>query len=114
MKREDEKQKHPTEVAYPEQCEEYQKIIQEMYKLHLAKNREYSPNNIKAIGLLGCALRLFEKNIRLLNLLGWDPWKGEMKEKITDPKFGSVDAELDDLANISILMKLLLRGKWAR
>lgn len=112
MKRND--KKHTTEKTYPEQCEEYRKIQEGLYKLHLDKNREYSPNNIKVMGQLGCALRLLEKNIRILNLLGWDVWKGESKEVVKNVKFDSIDNELDDLANIPILMKIMMRNKWGK
>jgi len=106
--------KHPTEEKYPQQVAEYKKIVDDMYQLHLDKNREYSPNNIKVLGLLGCALRLLEKNIRVLNILGWDVWEGKTKETVKELKFDSIEKELDDLGNIPILMKILMRGKWGR
>lgn len=106
--------KHSTELRYPEQVAEYKKIVEEMYQLHLDKNYEYSPNNIKVLGQLGCALRLLEKIIRVLNILGWDVWEGKPKEQIKNVKFDSLEKELDDLGNIPVLMKILLRGKWGK
>lgn len=114
MKRKAKKNKHVTEHRYPHQCDEYKKIWRELYQLHLDKNREYSPNNVKALGLLGMALRAHEKSIRLLNLLGWDPFEGKPTKAITDPKFGSVEAELIDIANIPVLALIMLRGKWGK
>jgi hypothetical protein len=108
------KAKHITEVKYPEQVKEFKKITEELYKLHLQKNFEYSPNNVKALGQLGNALRIFEKAIRLLNILGWDAFEGKLKEKIDVPKFGSVEAELVDIANIAVLSTILGRNKWGK
>ena len=108
------KKKHVTEIKYPEQVKEFKKITEELYGLHLDKNREYSPNNIKALGQLGNALRIFEKSIRLLNILGWDPFEGKPTKAITDPKFGSIEAELTDISNIGILAMILGRGKWGK
>lgn len=105
---------HPTEVKYPNQCSEYKKIVDTLYQLHLDKNLEYSPNNVKALGVLGLNLRIFEKTIRALNILGWDVWEGKPKPPIEKVKFDSVDRELDDIANLSIIAKILLKEKWAK
>lgn len=113
MKRQD-KKKHITETNYPQQCNEYAKIQQQLYQLHLDKNREYSPNNVKALGVLGLALRIHEKSIRLLNLLGWDPFEGKPTKQISDPKFGSIEAELEDIANIPVLALIMSRKKWGK
>ena len=69
---------------------------------------------MKALGLLGSALRIHEKSIRLLNLLGWDPFEGKPTEGITDPKFGSVESELVDIANIPVLALIMSRKKWGK
>jgi hypothetical protein len=106
--------KHETEQKYPEQCTTYNELVAKMYLLHLDKNREYSPNNIKMLGQLGVCLRLMEKIIRTLNLLGFDALEGKLKEKINDPKFGSVEAELEDIANLAIIAQILGKGKWAK
>jgi hypothetical protein len=116
MKRKESKSSrmHTTEIAYPLQCKEYKRIVESLYKLHLDKNREYSPNNVKALGTLGLSLRVFEKIIRTLNLLGWDVWEGKPKAAVEDIKFDSVDRELEDVANLAIIGKILLNQKWAR
>jgi hypothetical protein len=113
LKRKD-KKTHITEQKYPKQCEEYRKIQHQLYQLHLDKNREYSPNNVRALGILGLALRVHEKSIRLLNLLGWDPFEGKPTPGITDPKFGSIEAELEDIANIPILALIMARNNWGK
>lgn len=106
--------KHVTESKYPDQCREFEKIVNDLYRLHLEKNREYSPNNIRALGVLGCALRIHEKTIRLLNLLGWDPWQGKPTGPLDKVKFGGVDDELVDIANIAIISQILKREKWGK
>lgn len=114
MKRQEKKRKHITEQKYPKQCSEYRKVWRQLYQLHCDKNREYSPNNVKALGILGLALRVHEKSIRLLNLLGWDPFEGRPTRAITDPKFGSVESELLDIANIPVLALIMLRKQWGK
>lgn len=106
--------KHITEVKYPKQVKTFKEITQKLYKLHLDKNKEYSPNNVKALGQLGNALRIFEKSIRLLNILGWEPFQGKPTKEIKNPKFGSVEAELIDIANIAILTIILTTGNWGK
>lgn len=108
------KSKHELEKVYPEQCTEFKKIVDGMYQLFLDKGREYSPNNIKAIGILGCFFRLFEKVIRSLNLLGWDAFEGKPKDTIADAKYGRVDQEALDIANIAVIILIMLRGKWGK
>ncbi len=114
MKRKAKKKLHSTEQKYPKQCAEYKKIWQELYQLHLDKNREYSPNNIKMLGTLGLSLRMMEKNIRTLNILGWDPFEGQPKESLKSIKFDSVEQELLDIANIAIIALVLGKGKWGQ
>lgn len=106
--------KHPLEEKYPEQCAEYRKIADRLYKLFLDKGMEYGVNNVRALGPLGLSLRMFEKIIRALNLLGWNPWEGKFTGTITKPKFDSVEKEFDDVANISIIALIMSRGKWAK
>lgn len=106
--------KHILEKQYPEQCAEFRRIVDELYSLFLDKGKEYSPNNVKAIGSFGLSLRIMEKIIRALNIQGYDPFEGKFKEKITDVKFDSIEKELDDIANLAIIAKILLRKKWAK
>ena len=85
-----------------------------MYKLFLDKGLEYSVNNVKAIGVFGLTLRLVEKVIRLTNIIGWDLFEGRFTKSITNPKFGSVKQELEDIANIAIIAIIVARGKWGK
>lgn len=62
--------KHPTEVKYPVQCEAFKGMIDEMYQIHLDKNRDYSPANIVVIGQVGIVVRVWDKFCRICNLYG--------------------------------------------
>ncbi len=108
------KKRHELEEMYPEQCKEFKKTVDTMYQLFLEKGREYSPNNIKAIGVLGYFFRLFEKVIRSLNILGWDAFDGKPKKAVSDIKFDKVDQESLDIANIAIIILIMLKGKWGK
>ncbi len=114
MKRKSKSRKHDYEIAYPEQCAEFRKIIEAQYQLFLDKGKEYGVNNVRAMGPLGLSLRMFEKVIRVLNLLGWNPWKGEFTKAINNPKFDSIQNECADISNIAVISLIVARGKWAK
>ena len=48
-----------------------------MYQVYLEKNRDYSPMNILATGMVGVATRIWDKTARILSLLGWNLQTGE-------------------------------------
>lgn len=106
--------KHITETRYPEQCSEYKKLVDKLYKLHLDKNKEYSSNNVKMLGVLGLSLRMMEKIVRLLTLQGWDIWTGKRVDGVKDPKFGSIEQELEDISNLAVIALLLAKDKWGK
>ena len=107
-------QKHEYERKYPQQAKAYKEIVDSMYKLFLDKGLEYSVNNVKAIGVFGLTLRIVEKVIRLTNIIGWDIFEGVFTKSITNPKFGSVKQELEDIANLAIIAMIVARNKWAK
>lgn len=114
MNNKKEKKRHVYEEQYPRQCKEYKRITDQKYQLFLDKGREYGVNNVRAMGLLGLSLRLAEKIIRILNLQGWDLFTGKFTKVIRDPKFGSIERELEDIANIAIIAIITIRGRWAK
>jgi hypothetical protein len=63
---------HPTEVKCPEQVTAMSEVFGRLYRLHLAKNADYSSNNVTGPGEVGFATRLWDKSIRLANLAGAD------------------------------------------
>jgi hypothetical protein len=108
------RKKHITEKKYPGQVAEFKKILADLYALHLQKNSEYSPANIKVLGQLGVSLRLIEKIIRALNLQGFDALAGKLVDKPKVVKYGSVEEEFKDIATLAIIAMILPTGKWGK
>jgi hypothetical protein len=99
--------------SYPEQFAEYQNILNQMMQLHKSKSEDYSPWNVKGVGEVGVAVRIWDKTARLMNLLGWDIGTGSIS-KSKSPKNESIEDTLLDLASYAIIMIVLLRGKWGK
>ena len=106
--------KHPLEEKYPKQCAEYRKIADRAYQLFLDKGIEYGTSNVRMLGLLGLSLRLMEKVVRLLTLQGWSVWTGKREKEVKDPKFGSIDQELQDISNIAVIATIIGKDKWGK
>lgn len=62
--------KHLTEVKFPKQAERFKQITEKMYKVHLAKNLDYSPSNVLVPGMGGVLVRIWDKVSRIYNLMG--------------------------------------------
>lgn len=67
----EEKYLHITERSRPRQVQEFRKIIERMYRVHLDKNADYSPANILGVGENGLVTRSWDKVARLMNLSGF-------------------------------------------
>lgn len=61
---------HTTEQRFPKQTTEYKKLLEHKYKVHLEKNKDYSPANILVAGELGILVRMWDKFCRICNLYG--------------------------------------------
>lgn len=61
---------HPTEEKFPVQTENFRKMIEHMYEVHLEKNKDYSPANIIVAGEVGVIIRIWDKFCRICNLMG--------------------------------------------
>jgi len=107
---------HPTEVRSPRQCAGFIDIVMQMYRVHLEKNRDYSPANIMGTGYIGLVTRLWDKVARLLNLSGFRITIAEpaVFEAPRNPANESIDDTLLDLANYGVIGQLLRRGNWGR
>lgn len=103
----------PEEVKYPEQYEEFKRIVDVMYKIHTEKMSDYSPQNMLGTGEVGAIVRIWDKTARLMNLYGFDITTGEYKGS-KSPKFESIEDNLTDLANYAIIALILLKGKWGK
>lgn len=97
----------------PNQVHEFLKIIFTMFRLHLKKNADYSPRNVLGVGEVGLATRLFDKNCRLMNLIGFNTDTGEYSTP-KSAKNESIEDTLLDQANYSIIWLIYRMKKWGR
>jgi hypothetical protein len=104
------------EHTYPQTCEEFKNILDEMYITFCKKQRNYGPGNISVgtalqtkedikLSLTGLWFRQNDKINRLKQLvvLGQPDEVGE-----------SVEDTYQDLAVYSVIAQLVGRGKWAK
>lgn len=108
------KDKHPTEVKYPNQCKQFKKMLDSMYATHLDKNLDYSPMNVLGTGELGTVVRLWDKMARLMSLYGFEIYMTKAGEytKPKVPKNESVEDTLEDMANYAVILNILRSGNW--
>jgi len=104
---------HPTKQNNPNQCKVFMETIMRMYRLHLDKNRDYSPANILGTGEIGLITRLWDKMARLLSLSGFqirikDSQYVGSREAVNE----SIDDSYLDLANYAVIGRLLRMGYW--
>jgi len=100
---------------FKEQIAEFRKITEDMFKLHVQKNKDYSPYNIKSTGEIGLVVRMLDKINRLANLEGFDirsEFYGYNKKQ--SPKNESIEDTLMDIAVYAIISLIYKRGKWAK
>lgn len=107
---------HPTELRCPEQVSAFMEIVMRMYRVHLAKNSDYSPANILVPGELGLVTRLWDKVARLLNLSGFrfEVVSAGHYEQPKTPNFEAVEDSYMDLAVYGVIGLLLRRGQWGK
>ena len=112
---EQKKLKVEEDFNFPEQCAEFKKIIEDMYKIHVEKNKDYSPYNITATGEIGIVVRLLDKINRLANLTGFNI-KSEFLSfnNKKEPKNESIEDTLMDIAVYAIIFLIYKRNKWAK
>lgn len=105
---------HITEIRYPQQTKRFREILDEMYQVHLDKNRDYSPMNILATGMVGVSTRIWDKTARILNLMGFNLQTGEYSVERKSTNDESIEDNLKDLGVYSIIARLLREGKWGK
>jgi hypothetical protein len=104
------------EEMYPETCDEFKNILDEMYETFCKKQRNYGPGNISVgtalqtnedikLSLTGLWFRQNDKINRLKQLVVLGQ-PDEVGESIADT--------YEDLAVYSIIAQLVQRGKWAK
>jgi len=106
---------HPTELKYPVQVEAYMNEIMDGYRAHLSKNADYSPANVAGPGELGIVTRIWDKCVRLMNLLGFDieVTKSEFRGG-KEPNNESIEDTYLDLHVYGVIGKLHRRGLWGK
>jgi len=104
------------ERDYPEMAKAFNQITSEMYDLFCEKQHDYGPGNIAMgttlkskedvhMSLMGLVVRMNDKINRLINLI--------IKKQI-EPKNESVIDTFMDLANYSVMAKIVSDGKWGK
>ncbi len=104
------------EEMYPETCDEFKEILDEMYVTFCKKQRNYGPGNISVgtalqtkedikLSLTGLWVRQNDKINRLKQLVVLGQ-PDEVGESIADT--------YEDLAVYSVIAQLVQRGKWAK
>lgn len=83
---------------------ELDKILVQLKKLLVKKNKDYGDENIIELGEKGIAYRLNEKIIRLKNLL----------ESKKTPEFETIEDTYLDLAGYSVLSLMLRKKKFQK
>jgi hypothetical protein len=104
------------ERTYPETCEEFKNILDEMYVTFCKKQRNYGPGNISVgtqlltdedvkLALTGLFFRKNDKiqRIKQLVVLGQPDEVGE-----------AIQDTYEDLSVYGIIAQLVQRGKWAK
>jgi hypothetical protein len=104
------------EETYPQTCEEFKNILDEMYITFCKKQRNYGPGNISVgtsletkddvkLSLTGLWFRINDKVQRLKQLvvLGQPDEVGE-----------SIQDTYEDLSVYGIIAQIVQRGKWAK
>jgi hypothetical protein len=104
------------EATYPQTCEEFKTILDEMYITFCKKQRNYGPGNISVgtaletkedvkLSLTGLWFRINDKVQRLKQLvvLGQPDEVGE-----------SIQDTYEDLSVYGIIAQIVQRGKWAK
>jgi hypothetical protein len=104
------------EEMYPQTCEEFKNILDEMYVTFCKKQRNYGPGNISVgtpletkddvkLSLTGLWFRINDKVQRLKQLvvLGQPDEVGE-----------SIQDTYEDLSVYGVIAQLVQRGKWAK
>jgi hypothetical protein len=104
-----------TEHDRPQQCEGFIDIVMGMYRVHLAKNQDYSPANILGAGSIGIVTRIWDKVSRLMNLCGFRLEIASSRyEAPLSPKNESIDDNIQDLGVYSIIWQLFRKGVWGK
>lgn len=107
---------HYTERNSPVQCAGFLRILMHGYRVHLDKNKDYSPANILGTGFLGTTVRMWDKMARIMNLTGFKLHISKPAEFV-GAKEATNEALEDsywDMFVYAIIAILLRRNEWGR
>jgi len=104
-----------TELHAPLQTRSFMEHIMEMYRIHLAKNHDYSPANITGPGMIGIATRMWDKIVRIMNLTGFSITAEHLgfekpRRAVNEPY---MDA-FKDVAVYGVIAQIFQEGKWGK
>jgi len=104
-----------TEIHAPQQVQSFMEHIMEMYRVHLAKNHDYSPANITGPGMIGIATRMWDKIVRIMNLTGFSITAEHLgfekpRRAVNEPY---MDAFMD-VAVYGVIAQIFQEGKWGK
>lgn len=104
-----------TEIKRPRQVDAFINVVMKMYRVHLAKNADYSPANILGTGEIGLVTRIWDKVARLMNLIGFRmEVSGSVFELSKNPKNESIDDSIMDLAVYAVIWMLNRLQVWGK
>lgn len=104
-----------TETTRPVQVAAYIDLIMSGYRIHLAKNADYSPANILATAEIGVVVRMWDKMARLLNLTGFRIEIASSRfDHPLEAKNESIEDSFNDISVYGNIAQLLRKGKWGR
>jgi hypothetical protein len=100
-------------MKYEEQFSEFQTVLHNMMAIHVNKAEDYGSYAVESMGLLGVAVRIWDKAVRILTLLGYD-FTRKVFNQPQAPKNESLEDSFIDLACYCIIAVVYLRGKWGK
>lgn len=104
-----------TEIHAPRQTRRFMEIVMKMYRVHLAKNHDYSPANITGPGMIGIATRMWDKIVRIMNLTGFQISAEHLgfekpRRAVNEPY---MDAFMD-VSVYGIIAQIFEQGDWGK
>lgn len=106
---------HSTEIRCPNQSRGFLDVVMRMYRVHLAKNADYSPINILVPGSIGIATRIWDKVARIMSLMGWRiTVASSVFEAPREPACESLDDSIIDLSVYGVIWQLYNEGVWGK
>lgn len=106
---------HRTEQTSPIQVRAFAEELGRMMRMHLAKNADYGSANVLGLGEVGVGVRLWDKTVRLMSLLGFclRVEAGSFEVPRT-PLNEAIEDSYRDLSVYGVIGLLLRQGKWGR